>query len=39
VLQTIGRSLRLHKDKEFATVYDIIDDLSIRSAKTGKITH
>lgn len=39
VLQTIGRSLRLHKDKEFATVYDIIDDLSIRSVKTGKITH
>lgn len=39
VLQTIGRTLRLHKSKEFAVVYDIIDDLSIRSEKTGKITH
>lgn len=39
VLQQIGRSLRLHDNKEYAIVYDIIDDLQVRSKKTNKITH
>lgn len=36
VLQTIGRSLRLHQSKEFATVYDIIDDIGEKQKKGNK---
>lgn len=39
VLQQIGRSLRLHENKEYAIVYDIIDDLQIRQKKSNKVTH
>lgn len=38
-LQSIGRSLRLNTDKEFATLYDIADDLSWKSKKNHTILH
>lgn len=39
LLQTIGRSLRLHKDKLFATLYDIVDDLCHKSWKNYSYRH
>jgi len=38
-LQSIGRSLRLGTNKEFATLYDIADDLSWKSKKNHTILH
>lgn len=38
-LQSIGRSLRLSDGKEFATLYDIADDLSWKSSKNHTIGH
>lgn len=38
-LQSIGRSLRLGDNKEFATLYDIADDLSWKSKKNHTIQH
>ena len=38
-LQSIGRSLRLSTNKEFATLYDIADDLSWKSKKNFTILH
>lgn len=38
-LQSIGRSLRLNTNKEFATLYDIADDLSWKSKKNHTILH
>lgn len=35
-LQSIGRGLRLSEGKSFCTLYDIADDFTIKSAKTGK---
>lgn len=39
VLQSIGRSLRLHKDKDIATVYDIIDDLCYKKRENYSYQH
>ena len=36
VMQSLGRSMRLHKDKEYAIIYDFIDDFSVRSSKKSK---
>lgn len=38
-LQSIGRSLRLSSGKDFATLYDIADDLSWKSKKNHTILH
>lgn len=38
-LQTIGRILRLHADKDFATLHDIADNLIIGSHKNYTIKH
>lgn len=38
-LQSIGRSLRLSDGKEFATLFDIADDLSWKSKKNHTIQH
>jgi superfamily II DNA or RNA helicase len=39
VLQSIGRGLRLHKSKEFVTLYDIADDLSYKSKENHTLKH
>jgi superfamily II DNA or RNA helicase len=39
VLQSIGRMLRQHKTKEYAVLYDIVDDLSIKSHKNYTLKH
>ena len=39
VLQSIGRMLRMHKEKEEATLYDIVDDLSIKSYQNYTLKH
>lgn len=39
VLQSIGRLLRLHKDKEQATLYDIVDDLSYNGQDNFTLRH
>lgn len=39
VLQSIGRMLRLHDDKEVAILYDIVDDLSIKSHQNYTLKH
>lgn len=39
VLQSIGRMLRLHSDKEEAYLYDIVDDLSYKSSKNFMVKH
>lgn len=39
VLQSIGRMLRMHKEKEEATLYDIVDDLSIKSHQNYTLKH
>lgn len=39
VLQSIGRVLRLHKMKDFANLYDIIDDLSLGGRYNYAIRH
>ncbi len=39
VLQSIGRAIRLHNDKEKATIYDIVDDLSIRKHQNFAVKH
>lgn len=39
VLQSIGRGLRLNKDKEYAILYDIVDDFSIKNHKNFVLQH
>lgn len=39
VLQSIGRMLRQHESKEHAVLYDIVDDLSIKSYKNYTLKH
>lgn len=39
VLQSIGRSLRLHADKDIANVYDIIDDMRYKKHDNYAYTH
>lgn len=39
VLQSIGRMLRMHKDKEEAILYDIVDDLSYKSHQNFTLKH
>jgi superfamily II DNA or RNA helicase len=39
VLQSIGRAIRLHNDKEKATIYDIVDDLRIKKHKNFAVKH
>lgn len=39
LLQAIGRAIRLHDSKEKATIYDIVDDLSILKHKNFSIQH
>ena len=39
VLQSIGRMLRQHKSKEYAILYDIIDDLSDGAHKNFTLRH
>lgn len=39
ILQSIGRALRLHKSKDYATLYDITDDLSWKSRKNYTLKH
>ena len=39
VLQSIGRMLRQHESKEHAVLYDIVDDLSIKSYKNHTLKH
>jgi superfamily II DNA or RNA helicase len=39
VLQSVGRSLRLHKDKTHATLIDFIDDLRIGSSVNHTFRH
>lgn len=39
VLQSIGRMLRQHETKEHAVLYDIVDDLSIKSHKNYTLKH
>lgn len=38
-LQSIGRGLRLHDDKDFVILYDIIDDCSTKSKKNFSVKH
>lgn len=38
-LQSIGRVLRLHQEKEIATLYDIVDNLSIGKHQNFTINH
>lgn len=39
VLQSIGRSLRLHITKEQAVVYDLVDDFSTKSYQNHSLRH
>lgn len=39
VLQSIGRMLRMHKDKEEAILYDIVDDMSYKSHQNFTLKH
>lgn len=39
VLQSIGRMLRQHESKEHAVLYDIVDDLSIKSHRNFTLKH
>jgi len=39
VLQSIGRMLRLHKEKNGAILYDIVDDLSYKSHRNHTLEH
>jgi len=39
IMQAIGRTLRYHKDKEEAVVFDIADDLSWKSKQNHTIKH
>jgi superfamily II DNA or RNA helicase len=39
VLQSIGRSLRLHESKDVATLYDIVDDCSFNGKKSYSAGH
>lgn len=39
VLQSIGRMLRMHKEKEEATLYDIVDCLQYKSHKNFTLKH
>jgi superfamily II DNA or RNA helicase len=39
VLQSIGRMLRQHESKEHAVLYDIVDDLQIKSHKNYTLKH
>lgn len=39
VLQSIGRMLRMHEDKEEAVLYDIVDDLSYKSQMNFTLNH
>lgn len=38
-LQSIGRVLRLHNEKEIATLYDIVDDLSVGRHQNFTLLH
>lgn len=38
-LQSIGRVLRLHDDKDTATLYDIVDNLSVGKSKNFTLNH
>lgn len=38
-LQSIGRVLRLHESKEAATLYDIVDDLSVGKHQNFTLGH
>lgn len=38
-LQSIGRSLRLNDNKDIATLYDIVDDCSVKSKKNFSVKH
>ena len=39
ILQSIGRQLRKHQDKEVAKLYDIGDDLQWKSRKNHTLKH
>ena len=39
VIQSIGRILRLHEDKKYATLYDICDDISYKKHKNYVLKH
>lgn len=39
VLQSIGRMLRQHESKEYAVLYDIVDDLSIKGHRNYTLKH
>lgn len=39
VLQSIGRMLRMHKDKEEAVLYDVVDDLSYKGKQNFTLRH
>lgn len=39
VLQSIGRMLRQHESKDYAVLYDIVDDLSTKSHKNYTLKH
>jgi superfamily II DNA or RNA helicase len=39
VLQSIGRMLRMHAEKEEAILYDIVDDMSIKSHQNFTLKH
>jgi superfamily II DNA or RNA helicase len=38
-LQSIGRTLRLHKDKSQATLFDIVDDFTYKKRENYSINH
>jgi superfamily II DNA or RNA helicase len=39
VLQSIGRMLRMHAEKDVAILYDIVDDLSYKSQTNFTLNH
>jgi superfamily II DNA or RNA helicase len=39
ILQSIGRGLRLHSEKDFLTVYDIADDLKYKTQSNFTLSH
>ena len=39
ILQSIGRAIRLHEDKEKAQIYDIIDDLTVGKHQNFAVKH